>query len=420
MTLPGPNNNESSSERIVWIIEDDARLNHVISRSLSSSGLVCQSFFSGKEFLDHLQKYHTEIIPGKQEAIMLLDFLMEDMNAIELIAELKKRKIDYPFLIMTAYGDEKTAVQLMKLGALDYIIKENYFVNQIVKVIHQAIEKIEINKKLEQSRVELKDNAEKLQLLNKQINLQKIAIENEKEKTDKLLQSVLPKKIARELLEFGYSKPRQLYNVSILFADVIGFTDLARNSHPIELVTRLDNYFYIFDEIVEQYGLEKIKTIGDCYMCAGGVPEENHNNPVITVLTGLKIQETIQKLKTEYSNKLPEIKLRLGIHTGDVVAGVVGKIKFAYDIWGDAVNIASRIVEAGERDKVNVSEKTYNLVKDFFIFQKRGEILTKRNFPLKMYFVEKLKPEFSADDKGIIPNHKLMKELNLNQAIRYY
>lgn len=420
MTSINDNLQENSSAKIVWIIEDDARLNHVISRSLTNSGLICQSFFSGTEFLKHLSEFHGDPASKNQEAVMLLDFLMEDMNAIELISELKKREIHYPFLIMTAYGDEKTAVQLMKLGALDYIIKENYFVNQIVKVIYQAIEKIEINRKLEQSRIELKDNAEKLQLLNKQINLQKIAIENEKEKTDKLLQSVLPKKIARELLEFGYSKPRQLNSVSILFADVIGFTDLARNSHPIELVTRLDNYFYIFDEIVEQYGLEKIKTIGDCYMCAGGVPEEHHNNPVIAVLTGLKIQDTIQKLKNEYSNKLPEIKLRLGIHTGDVVAGVVGKIKFAYDIWGDAVNIASRMVEAGEKDKVNISEKTYQLVKDYFIFQKRGEILTKRNYPLKMYFVERLKPEFAADEKGIMPNNKLMKVLNINQAVRYY
>ncbi len=401
----------------VWIIEDDNQLNYVIARSLRNSGFICQSFFSGKELIDHINAQEK---PCNNKAFMLLDFLLEDMNAIELLNYLQENDFCYPFVIMTAYGDEKTAVELMKLGAIDYVIKEKYFVNQIVKVIQQAYEKIEINKKLEQSRIELQRNAEELKLLNNQINLQKLAIEKEKAKIDKLLQSILPKKIAKELLEKGYTKPRHYNTVSILFADVIGFSDLAKKSSPIDLVARLDNYFYVFDEIVEQLGLEKIKTIGDCYMCAGGIPEANPHNPVITVLTGLKIQYTIQKLIDESTSDFPEFRVRLGIHTGEVVAGVVGKNKFAYDIWGDAVNIASRVVEAGEKDKVNISEKTYSLVKDYFIFSQRGEVITKRNYPLKMYFVERLKPKFSADQEGIMPNGKLIKLLDFNREIKYY
>lgn len=416
MTLD-KSNDSSKNDLTVWIAEDDISLNNVISKSLKSAGIECRSFFSGSMLFKHLEKLEDKNPSG---VILLLDFLLDDMSAIELINKLKILECKLPFLIMTAYGDEKTAVELMKLGAIDYVIKEKYFVNKIVRALHQAWEKIEINRKLEQSRIELERNAEKLQLLNNQIIIQKMALENEKAKTDKLLQSVLPKPIAKELLDKGYSKPRELKDVSILFADVIGFSDLAKNSHPIELVSRLDNYFYVFDEIMEQYNLEKIKTIGDCYMCAGGVPEALPYNAVTTVLAGLKIQSTIDKLKNEFNSQLPEFRLRLGIHTGNVVAGVVGKIKFAYDIWGDAVNIASRIVEAGEMDKVNISENTYLIVKDFFNFTKRGEITTKRNYSIKMYFVDGLKPEYAADDKGITPNDKLMKLLNISNEIRYY
>lgn len=411
------NTHESLPEEfIVWIIEDDVHLNSVIARSLAIAGFTCKSFFSGKEVLELVNK---GVDHNKKTSIFLLDFLLNDMNAIDLLNQIEDHGNIFPFIIMTAYGDEKTAVELMKLGAIDYIIKEKYFVNQIVKIVQQAYEKIQTQNKLEESRIELLKTTNKLKTLNEQINLQKMAIENEKAKTDKLLQTVLPRKIARELLEKGYSKPRQFKNVSILFADVIGFSDLARTSPPIELVSRLDNFFYVFDEIVEQYGLEKIKTIGDCYMCAGGIPEEQGNNPIVTVLTGLIIQKMIRKLNREYKSQLPEFRLRLGIHTGEVVAGIVGKIKFAYDIWGDAVNIASRIVDAGEADKVNISEETYNQVKDFFIFKKRGEIITKRNTPMKMFFVERLKPEYSDDDIGIIPNAKLLNFIKIENNYSY-
>ncbi len=400
----------------IWIIEDDQLLNKTINRSLSKEGFSCLSFFSGHQILEYVvaRKDSKDI-----HAIMLLDYLLDDMTAVEFLQELSKKGISNPFVVMTAYGDEKLAVQLMKSGAMDYIIKEKLFINQIVKAINQVVEKLDMNYKLEKSRQELKISAEKLKELNKRINLQKIELENEKIKSDKLLHTILPGKIAAELLEKGYTRPRQYETVSILFADVIGFSDLAKSGPAIDLVSRLDNYFYVFDEIVEKYGLEKIKTIGDCYMCAGGIPEADSNNAIMTILTGLQIQKAAQLLKDEYNSHFSEFKLRLGIHTGEVVAGVVGKNKFVYDIWGDAVNIAARIVDAGEKDKVNVSEKTYSLVKDYFICTKRGYVVTKRNVPIKMYFVERLKPEYASDKEGIIPSKGFLQSLNIHQRIRY-
>jgi class 3 adenylate cyclase/FixJ family two-component response regulator len=407
---------ENQSRKLpIWVIDDDKVLNNTICRSLSKEGFLCKNFFSGQQLLSYI-----ETSGNDNQALLLLDYLLDDMDAIALLKKMLEFGINNPFVIMTGYGDEKIAVELMKSGAMDYIIKEDNFISQLVKVISQVFDKIDMNQKLEISRQELRASTEKLRRLNEKINQQKLELENEKAKTDKLLHTILPGKIARELLEKGYTRPKQYEVVSILFADVIGFSDFARKGPPIELVSRLDNYFYVFDEIVEQFGLEKIKTIGDCYMCAGGIPEEDDNNAVKTVLAGLKIQKTAQLLKDEFNSHFSDFKLRLGIHTGEVVAGVVGKNKFAYDIWGDAVNIASRIVEAGEQDKVNISEQTYSLVKDYFEFTKRGNVLTKRNVPIKMYFVEGLKPEFTSEEDGITPNRELLKLLNIEQSVKYY
>jgi len=400
----------------VWIIEDDQYLNDIIKRTLEKQGFTCSSFLKANDVTRHLKT----LPKGKVNAIMLIDYLLGESDAVKLLNEINNLGYSVPFVVMTGNGSQKTAVELMKLGAMDYIIKEDDFVDQIVRSLKHVSEKISVNKKLQKSKKQLKSYAEKLKALNEEIISQKIALENEKSKTDKLLQSILPLKIANELLEKGYTQPREYKSVSILFADVIGFSDLAKSNPAIELVTRLDNYFYIFDEIIEQYGLEKIKTIGDCYMCAGGIPEENSNNAVIAVIVGLKIQATTISLLDENNESLPRFRLRLGIHSGPVVAGVVGKNKFVYDIWGDAVNIASRIVETSEKDKVNISEETYKLVKNYFIFSERGEIITKRNYPIKMYFVERLKPEYSADEEGITPSKKLLKELKINQGVKYY
>lgn len=400
----------------LWIIEDEPAQANVLQHSLTKRGYACKSFYSGNEFITHLKTWDK----NDDNVIMLLDYLLGDMNARELLAEMKKLDIQIPFVIMTAHGDEKIAVQLMRMGAMDYVIKDKLFVNQITKVVQQVHERIDTKRKLDQSRHELKLQADELKSLNKQINHQKLQLEKEKIKTDKLLHSILPHEIALELMEKGYSTPKEYQSVSILFADVIGFSDLAKKSHPIALITQLDNYFYVFDEIVEQHGLEKIKTIGDCYMCAGGIPTENVNNAIITVLAGLKIQDATKNLKYDSIKNLPGFRLRLGIHTGEVVAGVVGKNKFAYDIWGDAVNVASRIVETGEKDKVNISESTYEIIKDYFILTERGEVMTKRNIPIKMYFVERLKPEFSADARGLSPGRSLLQKLNIRQGIKYY
>ena len=219
-------------------------------------------------------------------------------------------------------------------------------------------------------------------------------IEDEKDRSEKLLLNILPYETAEELKEKGSATPRQYDMVSVLFTDFKGFTNIAEKLSPEQLVEELNQCFLEFDRIIDKNNLEKIKTIGDSYMCAGGVPVANTSNPIDVVKAGLEIQEYMNQMKAErIARGLDYWELRVGIHTGKVIAGVVGKNKFAYDIWGDAVNVASRMESSGEPGMVNVSGDTYKLVKDLFSFTYRGKVKAKNKGDIDMYFVESLAPK---------------------------
>jgi len=214
-------------------------------------------------------------------------------------------------------------------------------------------------------------------------------IEAEKEKSDKLLLNILPFETAEELKEKGSATPKQYDMVTVLFTDFKGFTSIAEKHTPEQLVEELNNCFLEFDNIIDKFNLEKIKTIGDSYMCAGGIPVVNFTNPVDAVMAGLEIQAYMERLKADrIAQGLDYWELRLGINTGKIIAGVVGKNKFAYDIWGDAVNVASRMESSGAPGKVNISGATYELVKDTFNCIYRGKIQAKNKGEVDMYFVE--------------------------------
>jgi len=215
-------------------------------------------------------------------------------------------------------------------------------------------------------------------------------LDQQKEEIETLLLNILPKKIAQELQEQGTAKSRDYESVTVLFTDFKDFTQISANLTPVELVTELNDYFTAFDEITEKYNLEKIKTIGDSYMCAGGLPAKNKTHPFDTVRAAMEMQKYAHgKNKLRESGATEKWELRAGIHTGPIMAGVVGKKKYAYDIWGSTVNVASRMESAGEAGKVNISEDTYELIKDKFKCQHRGKVLAKNVGEIDMYFVER-------------------------------
>ena len=172
-----------------------------------------------------------------------------------------------------------------------------------------------------------------------------------------------------------------------MFSDFKGFTSYSETLSPEALVETIGFYFSKFDAIIEKYGLEKIKTIGDAYMCAGGLPFPSDNHAENMIKAAMEITEFVAKTKSDVNAKALNFDIRVGINTGPVVAGVVGAKKFAYDIWGDTVNIASRMESASEPGKINISENTYEIIKGHFDCEYRGELAAKNKGKMKMYFV---------------------------------
>ncbi|WP_240473030.1 adenylate/guanylate cyclase domain-containing protein [Eudoraea adriatica] len=221
-------------------------------------------------------------------------------------------------------------------------------------------------------------------------------IEEEKERSDKLLLNILPEETALELKEKGKVKAKKYDAVTVLFSDFKGFTSYSEKLSPEALVETVDFYFSKFDAIIEKHSLEKIKTIGDAYMCAGGLHDNEKDHADRMISAALEIAAFVEETKNDMAASDLTFDIRIGINTGPVVAGVVGTHKFAYDIWGDAVNVASRMESNSEAGKINISENTYELIKDSYDCAFRGEIEVKNRGSLKMYYVEGMKSSVPA------------------------
>lgn len=214
-------------------------------------------------------------------------------------------------------------------------------------------------------------------------------IKTEKAKSDGLLLNILPISVAEELKEFGKTSSFHYDEVTVMFTDFKGFTTFAEQNKPEDVVAMLDYYFRGFDAIISHYPIEKIKTIGDAYLCVSGAPEPNKNHASNMVQTALYFQEFVKSSQSKKFGKGSELlEMRIGLHTGPIVAGVVGSKKFAYDVWGDTVNIAARMEQSGEIGKINVSETVVAACGSDFDFHYRGELEAKNRGKLKMYFVE--------------------------------
>jgi adenylate cyclase len=207
--------------------------------------------------------------------------------------------------------------------------------------------------------------------------------------SDALLLNILPKEIAEELKTFGRAEAKQFDQVTVMFTDFKNFTQIAEKLTPDALVAEIDRLFKAFDTILSKYHIEKIKTIGDSYMCAGGLPLATKTHAFDVVSAAMEIRQFMQQqlLKSKAESKEP-FEIRIGVHTGPVVAGIVGDKKFAYDIWGDTVNVASRMESSCEAGKINISGSTYALIKHSFDCTYRGKIKAKNKGEVDMYFVE--------------------------------
>ncbi len=337
------------------IIDDDPFIKNLLGDMIEINFPnleVLDTAKSGKEGIEKINIYQPDLI--------FLDVEMTDMTGFEMLSHFENPPFQTIFI--TSYNHY--VLKALRMNALDYLIKPINFED-----LQQAINKCI-------SKLGQKKNTEKI----------KATLNN----LEELILNILPKEIAKEIEKDGLAKPKKYDLVTVFFADIKGFSQHAERLNPEELLEELNYYYSAFDLIIEEYGVEKIKTIGDAYMAAAGVPIPNKTNPFDTVNAALAIQDFLEKttaLRIEQGRK--PFEFRIGIHSGPVVAGIVGLKKFAYDIWGDTVNIASRMEENGAIGKINISRSTYDLLKENseFSFTPRGKIQAKGKGMLEMFYV---------------------------------
>lgn len=326
-------------------------------------------------------------------------------SSVTIFTEIKSMdqlKNSYKFLseAQSLLGDDKEAlISYQKYAAL----RDSVFNTEKDKKLTQTAMQYEFDKKEATTKSEQEKKDIKQRNIRNSISTgfagamiflivvyrQRNKIKAGKKRSDELLLNILPAEVAEELKAKGSAEAKQFDEVTVMFTDFKGFTQISEKLTPTELVNEIHTCFKAFDHIISKYNIEKIKTIGDSYMCAGGLPVVNKTNAEDVVNAAMEIQKFMVIHKSERETKnLPVFEIRIGINTGAVVAGIVGVKKFAYDIWGDTVNIASRMESSGEAGKVNISGSTYELIKDKFNCIHRGKVQAKNKGEIDMYFVE--------------------------------
>jgi class 3 adenylate cyclase len=298
------------------------------------------------------------------------------LTALKLSREMSyKAKEQEVCKLLTKLYEETDQVKL----ALEYYklydeLKSSIFDAHKANEIHQLQTQYEVDKKEKEAALERKKNA---------------ALKIAHDRADALLMNILPSEVAEELKEKGSAEPRLFENTTVLFTDFKNFTLVSEKLSPKQLVNELHECFTAFDGIISKYDIEKIKTVGDAYVAASGLPTPNPHHASEIIMAALEMRDFIVNRNKQFQHTgQPTFEMRIGINSGHVVAGIVGVKKFVYDIWGDTVNTAARMEQHGEPGKVNISETTYQLVKHKFSCNFRGQIEAKNKGKLNMYFVE--------------------------------
>ncbi len=391
--------------------EDSAVQGVVLKRILTEENYKVFWGKNGKEAFKLIEKERPDIV--------ITDVEMPDMNGFELCRIIKSRDDlkDIPVIICSSLSRPEDIMTGIEVGADGYVTKpydKKFLMYRIKALLENPLSSNEeiLPIKINYSGKEFVILSDRLHILNMllstyenslkqynelvtaQIELKKLnkSLDLSKKETEELLLNILPKKIAGELKETGVTKPIFYEQASILFTDFKGFTKISELLTTNELIESLDKFFRYFDSILQIYKIEKIKTIGDAYMCVSGIPEEDPFHAINLVKAALEIADYMQvvNLYNEGTN-VPKWEIRIGIHSGPLVAGVVGSKKFCYDVWGDSVNVASRMESSGEPGRVNISGATYEIIKDYFDCDYRGKIKAKNKGEIDMYFVNSIK-----------------------------
>lgn len=330
---------------------------------------------------------------------IILQAIWPDESGLELCQQLRRNLLTHsiPVLIVSAHADPSLCLQAFEIGAVDYLC-EPLCLEEVVARLYYPVRSYRLQRHLMAQAQRamtasqpsallmslqrtLRRQTQALQTQNEQLQQEVLereeaeeALRWEQQKSEKLLLNILPKAVVEELKQLQGSLAERFEEVTILFADIVNFTPLAAQITPLELVNWLNQIFSEFDRLVTQFQLEKIKTIGDAYMVVGGLPLTRPDHAEAVMEMAIAMQSAIARFSRHDGQPL---QIRIGINTGTVVAGVIGIRKFSYDLWGDAVNIASRMEAQGAPGKIQITEATYQRLRHRYAFEEVGQVLVK-------------------------------------------
>ncbi len=361
---PGTEPTARTGGRIL-VVDDNAGNRDMLSRRLEREGYTVDTAENGRQALEKLEAGSFDLV--------LLDIVMPELDGFAVLQSIRanQRWKEVAVIMISALDEIKSVVRCIEMGAEDYLPKP----------FDPVLLRARIGAILDRKR--LRDE-ERLRTAQVETAFQEA--ERQKHAAEGMLRNILPAKIAQELQSAGTVEPMYFEDVTIGFTDFVGFTIATEKLAAEEIVGLLHEYFTAFDRIVSRYGLEKMKTIGDSYMFVSGMPDRRPSHPVDAVLAALEMVETVRAMARP--DEGIEWQMRVGLHTGPVIAGVVGIHKFAFDVWGDSVNFSSRMESSGAPNRVNLSERTYSRVKDFVRCTPRGRVLTKDGREADMFFAE--------------------------------
>lgn len=326
-----------------------------------------------------------ELIINEEIPVVISDQRMPNCTGIQLLEKIPVN-IENVRIILTGFSDVEDIVRAINYCSIYRYLTKPWDQAELKHTIDMGVEKYFMHKHNSQL---LRDLQEANEQLEEKVQLRTRELEEEKEKSERLLLNILPGEIADELKLRGKVQPRRYDNVSMIFVDIVEFTKIAERMSPEQLIEELDYYFQAIDTIFSKHGVEKIKTIGDAYFAVTGLPVPDERHAIHALEAAIEILDFINKEKEKrLAHGQMAFDVRIGIHSGSAIAGVVGNTKFAFDIWGDDVNIAARLESSGEKGRINVSEPTWRLVNEHYSFEQRGKVNAKYKGEIEMYFLK--------------------------------
>ena len=354
--LPTPKPRDHSLSGRILVVDDTEANRDLLSRRLGRSGHIVDTADGGKSALEAATTTKYDLI--------MLDLMMPDMNGLEVLTRLKADPAvqHIPIMMISALDEIDSIVRCIEAGAEDYIPKP----------FDPVLLSARIEASLERKHLRDREQAFLSQL------------QAEKGKTEALLVNILPETIIKRIRQGEIEIADRFTEATILFSDLVGFTGLANRCSPARIVEILNSLFSVFDALAKRLNLEKIKTIGDAYMVAGGLPEQNPNHAIAVADMAIGMIEAVRETGKRFGEKL---EIRIGIHSGEVVAGIIGQHRSIYDVWGDTVNTASRLESSGLPDRIQISEATYQMVRSTFACDRRGPVEVKGKGMMLTYFL---------------------------------